>query len=82
MSDINVVLFKKNGNSSDKLLPLTNDDRVNITADSEKIPEGINSLEDLINALGTLAFEDYVALNVSSENNYGLVKIILSALNS
>jgi hypothetical protein len=75
MSDINVVLVKKNGNSNIQMFPATNDDRVAVTSDSSKLPSEITTLKDLINALGSLAFEDYVALNVSSEDNYGVVKI-------
>lgn len=75
MSNVNVVLHKKTGDSYDTLLPLTNDKRITITSSSSKIPENINSLEELIDALGSLAFEDYVALNVSDETSYGLVKL-------
>jgi hypothetical protein len=72
---LKVVLVKKNGNQTEEMYPATTDDKIVITSDSEKIPDNISSLEDLINALGSLAFEDYVALNVSDESNYGVVKI-------
>lgn len=75
MSALNVTLYQKTGNINKTMYPATTDGRINITASSDKIPTGIDSLEDLINALGTLAFEDYVALNVSTEENYGLVRI-------
>lgn len=72
---LNVVLFKKDGNTITQINPASKDDRISITSDNAKLPSGITDLKDLINALGSLAFEDYVALNVSDETNYGLVKI-------
>ncbi len=75
MSALNVVLYKKNGNSNSEMYPLTQDHRVGITSESANLPDNINTLEDLIDALGSLAFEDYVALNVSDDTHYGLVKI-------
>ena len=70
-----VTVFRKTGNVNEELYPITTDDRVIVTSDNNKLPYGITSLADLIDSLGNLAFEDYVALNVSSETNYGLVKM-------
>jgi hypothetical protein len=72
---IQAVLLKKTGNSTEQINLATTDNKITVTSDSSKLPANINTLEDLISALGSLAFEDYVALNVSDENNYGLVKI-------
>jgi hypothetical protein len=72
---LDVIIYKKNGNTRERLNPVTNDDRIDITSNSSKLPSGITTVKELIDALGSLAFEDYVALNVSDESNYGLVKI-------
>jgi len=75
MSVLSVSLIKKNGDKSDVMYPATRDNRVTITSKSSKIPQSIKTLDDLIDALGNLAFEDYVALNISDETSYGLVKL-------
>ena len=75
MPSMNVVLYKKQGSVNSKMYPQTNDTRVEITSASQKLPDNITTLDELIDALGSLAFEDYVALNVSDETNYGLVKM-------
>ena len=75
MPSMNVVLYKKQGNVISEMYPKNNDTRVEITSASQKLPDNITTLDELIDALGSLAFEDYVALNVSDETNYGLVKM-------
>jgi len=39
-------------------------------------------LQELLSNLGSLAFEDYVALNVATSSNYGIVRVVDTNANS
>lgn len=83
MSIQHVQMSTLHNNSKTVMYPITSDSSVMI--DEDIVPSGlsnIRNLNDLISQLGSLAFEDYVALNVGTDVNYGLVKITNSITNS
>ena len=82
MAIAHVQLSKMHNNNKTVLYPITKDSTVMI--DENVVPSGLDNIEtlnDLISQLGSLAFEDYVALNVGNSTNYGLVKITTAITN-
>lgn len=77
---IHSLIKHKNGNTIIPLYPTntSNDVQIDVTGNSN-IPstqeDPITTLDDLINSLGSLAFEDAVALKVGSDTEYGLVRM-------
>ena len=84
---IHSLINHKSGNTVIPLYPTntSNDVQIDVTG-NDNIPTSennpIETLDDLIMSLGSLAFEDAVALKVGSDTEYGLVRMTDSLSNT
>lgn len=71
----NITMKSIDGSNVEVLYPETLPENVLITpSDYTNVPVSVNNLDDLLSQLGELAFEDSVAMNVGSGEEYGLVR--------
>lgn len=68
-------LHHVDGNNDDILYPETNDESVQVESNNASLPTGINTVRDLIDNLGALAFEDSIEINAASITVPGLVQL-------
>jgi hypothetical protein len=68
------VVTNGNTTTTTEIKPTTDDKNVANTSSNSKIPQGINTLKDLLDNLGLLAFEDSINIPTASSSTYGVVK--------
>ena len=72
---MNVILKQLDNNVAMVMHPATTTGNVTFTSEHQNIPSGIDDLDELIDNLGTLAFEDGITIPNAGTDTFGVVKL-------